>query len=321
MEFPPCEQLVEILSHSVSREEAIDQVCALSVEGCTSVAHTFEGQYTMIYAQHAHRVVCGTQPENDSCRRMQELALLVEPELVAPPQPTGGGPFCDDDPTSCLDLAGGLVKEGRYEHAAWLYYTWCKSHKSPLEDCGTWLQLARWRTYFSEAVKHLLETKALKASVDNPRTIRPLIEATCAKGDGMSCFFLAVLTEIAQPKDVEATRKVYKRACDLGYVRGCTNALSISSRHPGEGMPLPSDAEQRYSVLCFERNEAESCGQLAILSVQQFEWKGAHRQEVDRAGMRTLLEQTCQREVAARLGDKDACRQFNRLKRGSSLTG
>lgn len=319
MEFPPCPQLVEILSHTISREAAIDQVCSLNLDGCEAVGKELEAQYTMLYAQRAYRFVCGKQPESESCQRARELDALLEPELITPPQPTEDGPFCDYDPKSCLGPAMELVKEGRYDHAAWLYYTWCKSNKYPLEDCGMWLQLARWRTYFAEELNHLLAVKALKAPVDNPIQIKTLIDRLCMKGDGKSCFFSAALKEIANPKDIETNRKMYQRACELGDVRGCTNALSISSRHPGEGMPLPLDADTRYRKLCFDQGEVEACSELADLSVKRFESTLGPEREQDRPRVRVLLEQTCQREVAARLGNKNACRQFNRLKRIKSI--
>lgn len=321
MEFPPCVELATILSHKTSQEDAIDQVCAMNVDGCKAVAEAFEARYTMGYAQRAHQVVCSQQSGDDSCRRAKELEALVEMELKAPVQPTGDGAFCDSEPKSCLGLATQAMKDGRIDYARWLTFTSCKANKLVLDNCSSWLEVSRRSTYFTETLNHLLEERALKAPIDNPKAIASVVEQRCIKKDGMSCFFKAVLAEIDHPNDVEGTRKVYQRSCDLEYLRGCTNALSISTRHPGDGMPLPSDAEQRFSTLCLELNEAEACGQLATLAVEQFEWKLAHRQAADRAGMRVLLEQSCQREVAARLGDKDACRHFNRLKRGSILTG
>ncbi len=319
MEFPPCVELAAMLSHKTTQEAAIDQVCALHVDGCKAVAQAFEARYTMGYAQRAHQAVCTQRPGDESCQRAQELDAFVEQELMAPVQPAGDGPFCDFEPKSCLRLITDAMHDGNFAHASWLAFTYCRSQKSELDSCGTWLDVARRRTYFAETVTHLVEAHALKAPVDDPKAIASLVTQRCGKKDGMSCFFQAVLEEIDHPKEVERARTWYQRACDLGYVRGCTNALSISTRHPGEGLPLPSDAEPRFTALCFDRNEAEACGQLAVLAADQFTWRGVRREPVDRPAVRKLLEDTCQREVAARLGDKDACRTYVRMKRVSTL--
>lgn len=314
MEFPPCVELMSLLSHSMPREAAIDEVCHLSLVACGTLAEFFEDNRTARYAFHAHRLVCQKDPHSPSCARMPEVEPLIEPELTPPDTALPQAQSCDSDPNKCFEVARILALHGYYAEAAPAYAQWCRFNKHPLEDCGKWLELARWRTSFDQVLLHLEQRHSLQKPIGNAKELYPIVERTCSSGDGKSCFFLAMLVEIDHPTDIEGARQIYQRACDLGHQPGCTNALSIFSRQRTASLP-PADADLRYTTLCFERDEAEACSELGHLASRTFESAGASERQQERPRIQELLNQTCQREVLARLANKVACREWQRLKR------
>lgn len=314
MEFPPCVELMSLLSHSMPREAAIEEVCRLSLVACGTLAEFFEDNRTARYAFHAHRLVCQKDPHSSSCARMPEVESLVEPELAPPDTALSQAQSCDSDPNRCFERARVLALHGYYAEAAPAYAAWCRFRKHPLEDCSMWLELARWRTSLDQVLRHLEQRHALNRPIGNAKELYPIVERTCSSGDGKSCFFLALLVEIDHPTQVEEAQKIYQRACDLGHQPGCTNTMSIFSRQRPASL-LPADTDIRYTTLCFERDEAEACSELGRLASRKFESAGSSERQQERPRIQELLNQTCHREVRARLANKVACREWQRLKR------
>lgn len=314
MEFPPCIELMSLLSHSIPREAAIDEVCRLSLIGCETLARFFEDNQTARYAFHAHRLVCQRDLHSPSCSRMSEVESLIEPELAPPETTLPQVQSCNSNPNKCFEGARILALQGYYAEAAPAYAQWCRFRKYSLEDCNMWLELAHWRTSFDQVLSHLEQRHALKGPIGNAKDLYPTVKQNCSSGDGQSCFFLAILVEIDYPTDFEEARQIYQNACDLGHQPGCTNALSIFRRHRTDSL-LPADADLRYTTLCFNRDEAEACSELGLLASKKFESVGVAERQQERPRIQELLSQTCQREVRARLANKVACREWQRLKR------
>lgn len=315
MASDPCVSLFTIDATSGTREQAIETVCGISFEGCLSVGKFLEDELNYGSAAYAYRLACTKKPGSEACPHAKELGSYAEAdELVAPSSAPQDGPFCDYTPKQCFSMADTLVKEGRFSQAAWLYQTGCRHNKYPLDHCWPWLRFARLRTYFVAETQHLTELKALASPLEDHARLKPLVDQACKRGDGMSCFYAGVMKELRDPADVEGAKGIYAQACRLSFALGCTNALAVSTRHPGDVVPLPQDAEPHYAELCMDRNEVEACSELAKRMVNQFERKQIPERDKERERLRAFLEQACRKEIGAMFGYKLACSQLNRLK-------